>query len=292
MKLFSGVYTALATPFLNGKVDFESIGRVVDHQLAAGIAGLVINGTTGESPTITTEESFEIFKFVREKTQGKMKLVYGSGSNSTAKTTELSQKAEKIGADGLLVVVPYYNKPTQRGLYEHYKAVAESVNTPVMLYNVPGRTITSLTVETIRALMSVKNIVAIKEATGNLEFGREIIGGAPGGFVVSSGDDESCLELKKFGGQGVVSVCSHVMPKRMVEWFSGEVTEAKLADFAEAKPLISSLYISSNPIPVKAALKEMGLIRTAEMRLPLTALESEQLKVLQEQMKKYERFIG
>ena len=166
------------------------------------------------------------------------------------------------------------------------------MNTPIMLYNVPGRTITSLTLETIMALTQVPNIKAIKEATGDLKFGKQILQAAPSTFIVASGDDESCLDLKNLGSHGVVSVCSHVLPRKMAQWFHGDIREKNLAEFAEAKPLISSMYISTNPIPVKAALHIMGILRSDEMRLPLTTLEPEQRKTLEGVMKKYERFVG
>jgi len=292
MKLFTGVYTALVTPFYQGKVDLQSLGNIVDKQLAAGIAGFVVNGTTAESPTLTEEESLEILKFVKGKAKGKAHVIFGSGSNSTAKTVELSRKAVAAGAEGLLVVVPYYNKPTQKGLYEHFKTVATAVEMPMMLYNVPSRTVTSLNLETIKSLGEIENIRAIKEATGDLTFGRQIILSAHGDFVVSSGDDESCLLLRQAGGQGVVSVCSHVMPKKMCEWFHSPLKEDYLNDFAIAKQLISSLYISTNPIPVKAALQILGQIRSDEVRLPLVTLEAEQRKLLETMLKQHERFVG
>jgi 4-hydroxy-tetrahydrodipicolinate synthase len=292
MKLFTGVYTALVTPFYQGKIDFQSLEKILDQQLKAGVAGLVVNGTTGESPTLSEGESFEVLKFVQDKVKGKARVIFGSGGNSTAKSIELSKKAEAAGAEGLLVVVPYFNKPTQRGLKEHFLSVAKSTALPVMLYNVPGRTVTSLNLETIKALSEVKNIVAIKEATGDVSFGRQIILAAGADFVVSSGDDETCLELRNFGGQGTVAVCSHIMPGKMTKWFHGEMSETALLEFAEAKPLISSIYISTNPIGVKGALHILGTIRSDEMRLPMTPLEPEQRKTLEAQIKKYERFLG
>lgn len=292
MKLFTGVYTALVTPFEKGRVDFESLGKLLTQQMNGGTAGFVVNGTTGESPTLSKEESLEILKFVKEKTKGRARVIFGSGSNNTAQTIALSKDAEALGAEGLLVVVPYYNKPTQRGLLEHYTAVAKSVGIPIMLYNVPGRTITSLNLETIKSLSEVSNIAAIKEATGDLNFGRQVILGAGSDFIVSSGDDESCLDLRNFGSQGVVSVCSHIIPKLMSKWFHEPMSEKFLLEFAEVKPMISSLYLSTNPIPVKAALQIMGVIRSDEMRLPLTTLEPDQRKTLEAQLKKYERFLG
>lgn len=289
--LFLGAYTALVTPFLKGKIDFKSLENLVDMQLKAGIHGFIVNGTTAESPALSKDEAFELLDFVKSKAAGKARIVFGSGSNNTATTIQYSQEAEKRGADGLLVVVPYYNKPPQRGLAMHFKAVAESVSLPVMLYNVPGRTITSLNLATISQLQEVKNIVAIKEATGDVDFGRQIILAAQKDFIVSSGDDESCLALKKAGGKGVVSVCSHIMPTKMAKWFSTPTTDAEMRDFSGAIELIKSLYITSNPIPVKAALHMMGIIATDEMRLPLCDLDADQKKILEAQLKKYEAYL-
>lgn len=291
MKLFQGAYTALVTPFSKGKIDFKSLENLVDLQLKAGIHGFIVNGTTAESPTLSKVEAFELLNFVKSKTAGKAKIVFGSGTNNTATTIEYSQEAEKAGADGLLVVVPYYNKPPQKGLALHFKAVAESVSLPVMLYNVPGRTITSLNLATIAQLQDIKNIVAIKEATGDVDFGRQIILAAKKDFIVSSGDDETCLALKKAGGQGVVSVCSHIMPTKMATWFSTETTEKELHDFVGSLELIKALYMTSNPIPVKAALHMMGIIASDEMRLPLCGLDDDQKKILEAQLKKYEAYL-
>ncbi len=291
MKLFQGAYTALVTPFLNGKVDFKSLENLVDLQLKAGIHGFIVNGTTAESPTLSKEESIEILKFVKSKASGKARVIFGSGTNNTATTIELSQAAEKNGAEGLLVVVPYYNKPPQQGLLLHFKAVAESVSVPVMLYNVPGRTITSLNLATISQLQEVKNIVAIKEATGDVDFGRQVVLSAKKDFLVSSGDDESCLALKKAGGQGVVSVCSHIMPSKMAKWFGEEPVDAAMRDFSGSIELIKSLYITSNPIPVKAALQIMGIIASDEMRLPLCTLDADQKKIVESQLKKHEAYL-
>lgn len=291
MKLFEGVYTALVTPFYKGQVDFESLGKIVDHQLKNGIAGFIVNGTTAESPTLKEEEAFELLAFVKERAGNKARVIFGSGSNSTEKTVKLSQKAEKAGAEGLLVVVPYYNKPPQRGLVEHYKAVAGSVNLPVLLYNVPGRTVTSLTVESVAELAKIKNIVGIKEATGNLDFGKQIIEATGRDFVVTSGDDETALQLKTLGGQGIISVCSHIMPRFMSRWFHDDYQPEFAAECERAKPLIASLYISANPIPVKEALHVLGFIRSSEVRLPLWELSSEQKTQLRGQLDKYAEFL-
>lgn len=291
MKLFQGAYTALVTPFLNGKVDFKSLENLVDLQLKAGIHGFIVNGTTAESPTLTKDEAFDVLKLVKAKAKGKARVIFGAGTNNTATTIELSQAAEKQGAEGLLVVVPYYNKPPQQGLLLHFKAVADSVSLPVMLYNVPGRTITSLNLATISQLQEVKNIVAIKEATGDVDFGRQIVLSAKKEFLVSSGDDESCLALKKAGGQGVVSVCSHIMPTKMAKWFGEEPVDQAMRDFSGSIELIKSLYITSNPIPVKAALQILGIITSDEMRLPLCTLDADQKKIVETQLKKYEAYL-
>jgi 4-hydroxy-tetrahydrodipicolinate synthase len=288
MKLFQGAYTALITPFFNGKIDFPSLEKLIEMQLIGGIHGFVVNGTTAESPTLKQEEAIEILKFVKNKVAGRARVIFGSGTNSTESTIELSHMAEKNGAEGLLVVVPYYNKPPQKGLELHFKKVAENVQLPVMLYNVPGRTITSLNLATIAQLQKVKNIVAIKEATGDLEFGRQILLASPKEFIVASGDDETSLALKKAGGRGIVSVCSHIMPTKMADWFSKETTDVELREFEPIKELIRALYISSNPIPVKAALQLMGVIRSDEVRLPLSPLEVEQKTQLEACLKKFE----
>jgi 4-hydroxy-tetrahydrodipicolinate synthase len=205
---------------------------------------------------------------------------------------EFSQKAVAAGAKSLLVVVPYYNKPPQQGLYEHFKTIADEAGAPILLYNVPGRTITSLEVDTIQKLSQHKNIMGIKEATGNLEFGQKILSACGANWSVLSGDDETSLDLKKRGGHGIISVCSHIMPRKMAQWFSATtVTDEILKDFRGALELIRSLYITANPIPVKAAMQILGVIESDEMRLPLCRLTSEQKKHLESTLKKFETYI-
>ncbi len=287
----TGVYTALVTPFKNGQVDEASLLKLVAQQTNAGINQFVVNGTTAESPTLSEEESLAILNLVAEAAGPKATIMFGSGSNNTKRTVEFSQKAVAAGAKSLLVVVPYYNKPPQQGLYEHFKTIADEAGAPVLLYNVPGRTITSLEVDTIYKLSLHKNICGIKEATGNLEFDQKILSACGPNWNVLSGDDETCLALKKMGGQGVISVCSHIMPRKMSEWFSGTVTEEALLDFSGSLELIRSLYITSNPIPVKAALKILGVIASDEMRLPLCQLSSEKTKQIEGALKKYEMYL-
>jgi 4-hydroxy-tetrahydrodipicolinate synthase len=289
MKTLRGTFTALLTPFKNGKIDFPSLDRLVRHQIANGVDGFVINGTTAESPTLKENERNEIFKFVREIVGNGFPLIMGTGSNDTAKTIEDSMKAEAIGADGILVVVPYYNKPPQRGLYEHFKAVASAVKIPTILYNVPGRTITSLATETIKDLAKVPGVVGIKEASGKIDFASEIISACGSELTMLSGDDGTYVEFLNVGGHGVISVATHVIPKQMGQWKSwvqaGEVEKAR-ADIAKYNDLINLLFVEANPIPVKKAVQLMGLIDSAEMRLPLVELSSENAQKLEAEMRK------
>lgn len=275
MKNFKGVLTALITPFQNQKVDFESLGRLVDFQIKEGVQGFVINGTTAESPTLTAPEREKIFQFVRERVGKNFPLVMGTGSNSTVKTVEESKEAERLGADAILVVVPYYNKPPQRGLLEHFKAVADATNIPNILYNVPSRTITFLELETIKKLSEHPNILGIKEASGNIEFDQQIRKSCGESFLLLSGDDGTYDEFMAAGGDGVISVASHILPKAMLE---------KRA--RENRDLIDMLFVEANPIPVKKALHLMGLIQSPECRLPLVTLadvHADKLKKLMKQ---------
>ncbi|AHZ85704.1 4-hydroxy-tetrahydrodipicolinate synthase [Bdellovibrio bacteriovorus] len=289
MKNFKGTFTALVTPFKNGKIDFASLDKLLKQQLAGGVDGFVVNGTTGESPVLTSSEKAELFKHIRNVCGDKVVLIMGTGSNNTAQTIEDSRKAEEMGADAILVVVPYYNKPPQRGLYEHFKAVASSVKIPTILYNVPGRTIASLETGTIRDLAKVKGVVGIKEATGKIDLASEIIKACGSEFVMLSGDDGTYVEFLGVGGHGVISVASHVIPAQMVQWkkwvSEGALDKAR-ADIAKYNDLINLLFVEANPIPVKKALQLMGILESAELRLPLVELGAENTAKLQAEMKK------
>lgn len=289
MKNLKGTFTALLTPFKNGSIDFVSLDKMMKHQLENGVDGFVINGTTAESPTLTNTEKEELFKHARQFCGDKVPLIMGTGSNSTAQTIEDSKKAEKLGADAILVVVPYYNKPPQRGLFQHFKAVAESVKIPTILYNVPGRTITSLEANTIRDLSKVNGVTGIKEASGKIDFASEIIKGCGSNFVMLSGDDGTYVDFLVAGGHGVISVATHVIPRQMAQWkkwvAEGESAKAK-EDIAKYNDLINLLFVEANPIPVKKAVQLMGLVASAEMRLPLVELSSENTEKLQLEMKK------
>ena len=289
MKNFKGTFTALITPFKNGKIDFASLDKLVAHQLKNGIDGFVVNGTTGESPTLTSQEKADLFKHLRKTCGEKIPLIMGTGSNSTAQTIEDSRKAEELGADAILIVVPYYNKPPQRGLFEHFKAVASSVKIPTILYNVPGRTITSLSTETTRDLSKVPGVIGIKDATGKIDIASELIKACGKEFVMLSGDDGTYVEFLGVGGHGVISVATHVIPAQMVQWkkwvSEGALDKAR-ADIAKYNDLINLLFVEANPIPVKKATQLLGLIESAELRLPLVELAPEHTESLRAEMKK------
>ncbi|MGZ3768407.1 MAG: 4-hydroxy-tetrahydrodipicolinate synthase [Bdellovibrio sp.] len=289
MKNFKGTFTALVTPFKNDKVDFASLDRLLKQQLDGGVNGFVVNGTTAESPTLTSTEVAEIFKHVRNFCGEKIPLILGTGSNSTLKTVEDSRKAQEMGADAVLVVVPYYNKPPQRGLFEHFKTVASSIKIPTILYNVPGRTITSLAAETIQDLSKVPGIIGIKEASGKIDFAQEIIKACGKDFVLLSGDDGTYVEFLGVGGNGVISVASHVIPSQMVQWkkwvAENQIEKAR-ADINRYVNLINLLFVEANPIPVKKALNLMGIIDSASLRLPLVELSPDHTEKLKMEMQK------
>lgn len=274
---FNGAISALITPFINGDVDYVSLEKLVTYQLENGIKGFVVNGTTAESPTLTSAEVAKIFSLVRAQAGVNFPIILGTGSNSTAKTIEATKKASELGANAALVVVPYYNKPPQRGLLEHFKIVSKESEVPVVLYNVPGRTITGMTVDTIAELSDLRNILGIKEATGDIKFGQEIINRVPKSFLMLSGDDGTYIDFLKIGGKGIISVMSNLITKQCSEWtelmMSGKVSEAE-SDFKKYTKLINLMYCEANPIPVKWMLYKKGIIKSPEMRLPLVTLDS------------------
>lgn len=274
---FNGAISALVTPFIDGEVDYSSLEKLVAYQLENGIKGFVINGTTAESPTLKPAEVSKIFSLVRAQAGVSFPLILGTGSNSTEKTIEATQKASELGANAALVVVPYYNKPPQRGLVEHFKAVARNSDVPVILYNVPGRTITGMTVDTISELAEIRNILGIKEATGDIKFDQELIGRMPKNFLMLSGDDPTYVDFLKLGGKGIISVMSNIITKECSRWtdlmMSGKVTEAE-SDFKKYVKLIGLMYCEANPIPLKWMLYKKGIIKSPEMRLPLVTLDT------------------
>ena len=266
-----GCGTALATPFINGKVDFEAYKRLVTRQVEAGIHFLVPLGSTAETPCLENDEKVELLRITRELCPDRP-LVAGVGTNSPAATIRNIRLLESCGPDAWLVVVPYYNKPTQQGLYKYFKTIAEATDKPIVAYNVPGRTGTNMTAETTLRLASIPGIIAVKEASGKLDQIEAVAKGRPDGFKVLSGNDDQTFPIMRFGGDGVISVASNVAPELMVAL----VEAAAAGDFAKAEeidkklaPLYDACFVESNPIPAKAALSIMGFC-SAEMRLPLT----------------------
>lgn len=266
----TGCGTALITPFKNGEVDYEAFAALVDRQVEAGIDFLVPLGTTGETPCLEDEERIRILQIAKEHSKG-VPVVVGGGTNSLQHTIRSMKMLEPYGVDAFLIVVPYYNKPTQEGQYQYFKAVAESTGKPIVLYNVPGRTGANMTAETALRLAEVPNIVAIKEASGNREQIEAILAGAPEGFQVLSGNDDDTLWMMQQGGAGIISVASNVAPALMAEFVGavrkGELQKAEQMN-ARLTPLFTNCFVESNPIPAKAAMSAMGLIEN-ELRLPL-----------------------
>jgi 4-hydroxy-tetrahydrodipicolinate synthase len=279
--MFSGSLVALVTPFADGQVDYETLRELVEFQVQSGTDGIVPVGTTGESPTLSHEENNEVVRVVVEEVAGRVPVIAGTGSNSTAEAIDMTRHAKAVGADGSLQVNPYYNKPTQEGLYQHFAAVANEVDIPIVLYNVPGRCAVGLTTETIARLAKIENIVAIKEATGQLDIASEIAGSTD--LTILSGDDSLTLPIASVGGKGVISVVANIVPTDVKA-----LTDAILeGDFAAARQWHKKLFqmskallsLATNPIPIKAA---MAILQTCsdEMRLPLVPLESEQKAAL------------
>jgi 4-hydroxy-tetrahydrodipicolinate synthase len=270
--MFKGTYTAIVTPFKNGRIDENGFRKLIDFQIENGIDGIVPAGTTGEAATLDYDEHLRIIEIAVEQANGRCKIVAGTGSNSTREAIELTQKAEKLGIDGALLASPYYNKPTQEGVYRHYRAIAESTSLKLMLYNVPGRTAGEIGVETCaRLARDCGTIVAIKEAGGSTERVSALKNVVPSEFTILSGDDALTLPFMSVGAVGVVSVASNAIPKAMTELVSnfldGRATDSMRVHLRYFQ-LFKDLFIESNPIPIKTALNLMGMIQ-AEFRLPL-----------------------
>ena len=276
MKRFEGAITAMVTPFSqNGEVDYGGLRNNVRFQIKEGISGLLPLGTTGETPTLSAEEKEKVAKAVIEEAGGKVPVLVGTGSYSTKTTIEQTKKAKELGADAALIVSPYYNKPTQEGLYLHFKSVAESVDIPIIIYNIQGRTGVNIETGTLLRLSSIKNIIGVKEASGNINQMMDVINQLPKDFVVLSGDDSLTLPLMSLGGRGVISVVSNLLPKkvsRMVElYLEGKTEEAKKLHY-ELLPLFRAAFIETNPMPIKAAMSICGM-PAGKCRLPLCDLQ-------------------
>ncbi|QZA33719.1 4-hydroxy-tetrahydrodipicolinate synthase [Hydrogenibacillus sp. N12] len=276
---FPRLITAMVTPFDDaGVIDWPTVDRLVDHLIAHGSEGIVVAGTTGESPTLTETEKLALFERVKARAAGRAQVIAGTGTNDTAASIRLTREAEALGVDGVMLVVPYYNRPSQRGLYEHFRAVAEATSLPIMLYNVPGRTGANLAADTVIALSRIDNIVAVKEASGDLTQMARILEEARPGFQVLSGDDKMLLPLLAIGGHGVVSVAAHIVGdalKELIEAFlAGDVARAA-ALHRRYLPIFEGLFFTASPAPVKAALAMMGL-PVGGLRLPLVPLNAEE----------------
>jgi 4-hydroxy-tetrahydrodipicolinate synthase len=268
---FKGSLTALITPFRNGKLDEEALRRLVDWQIAEGTHGLVPTGTTGESPTLQYDEHNIVIEMVIEQARGRVPVMAGTGSNSTAEAIYLSKHAEKAGADGLLIVTPYYNKPNQEGLYQHFKAINDAVGIPIFIYNIPARSIVDMSVETMARLYELKNIVGVKDATANLARVSQQRAAMGPDFIQLSGEDATALAFMAHGGHGCISVASNIAPRLCADFqnaaLSGDYKTA-LALQDRLMPIHDTMFIETNPGPVKYAASLLGLC-SAEMRLPM-----------------------
>lgn len=272
----TGCGTALITPFINGEVDYDAFAALVDRQVGAGIDFLVPLGTTGETPCLDDEERIKVLQIAKEHSAG-LPIVAGGGTNSLRHTIRSMEMLQPHGVDAFLIVVPYYNKPTQEGQYQYFKAVAESTDKPIVLYNVPGRTGANMSAETTLRLAEIDNVIAIKEASGNRGQVEEILRNAPEGFKVLSGNDDETLWMMENGGAGVISVASNVDPvmmAKLIKAIRGGYREQAHALNEKLTPLFTNCFVESNPIPAKAALSAMGLIQN-ELRLPLVPAQEE-----------------
>jgi len=272
--MFEGVMVAIITPFSDGRVDEEAFRRLINRLIEEGITAIVPCGTTGESATLTHEEHRTVTEICIDEVKGRVPVLAGTGSNSTSEAIDLTRHAKQAGADGALMVSPYYNKPTQEGIYQHFKAVAEAAPLPIILYNIPGRTSSLMLPETIARLAEIDNIVGVKEATGDLNLMARTIELCGPEFTVVSGDDALTLPLLAIGGRGVISVAGQVMPRQMVEMYNafkdGNWEDCRRR-FFDLLPLFRALFLETNPIPVKTALSLMGSIKPG-FRLPLCAM--------------------
>ena len=282
--MFQGAITALVTPFHNGRVDEDAYRRLIDWQIRQGIGGIVPCGTTGESATLSHEEHARVIDIAVDEAGGRVPVIAGTGSNNTAEAIRLTRHAKEAGADGALLITPYYNKPSQEGLYQHYKKVAEESKFPLVLYNVPGRTGVNLLPATVARLAEIPDVVAIKEATGDMKQVSEVVECCGDRITVLSGDDFTILPLLTLGGRGVISVVSNILPAdtgAMVRAHeAGDMDTARRLHF-KLMPLTRALFLETNPVPVKTALSMLGRI-PLEVRLPLVPLQDETRRRLRE----------
>ena len=273
-----GSYVAIATPmFADGEVDYAALEKLIEFHVEQGTQGIVAVGTTGESATLSVVEHIAVVEFTVKQAAGRIQVIAGTGANSTSEAIHLTELAKNAGVDACLLVVPYYNKPTQEGLYQHYKAIAEAVDVAQILYNVPGRTVLSMANETVERLADIENIIGIKDATGDMQLCADLIERVSDKLSVLSGDDATALDLIKLGGKGNISVTANILPKKMsqmcIAGIAGDYISAEKIN-NELVDINQQLFVESNPIPVKWALERMGLIESG-IRLPLTRLSEE-----------------
>lgn len=291
MSIFTGAGVAIITPFNeDGSVNYEEFGRIIDDQINGGSDAIIVCGTTGESSTMDHDEHIEVIKYCVEKVAGRVPVIAGSGSNCTREAINISKRAEEVGANGLLCVTPYYNKCTQEGLYQYYKAISDAVNIPIIMYNIPGRTGTTIQPETaVRIAKEVKNVVAIKEASGNISAVAKLAALADGCIDIYSGNDDQVLPILSLGGKGVISVWSHVAPKKVHDmvyaYLNGDTATATKLQL-EAIDVIGALFCEVNPIPVKAAMNMLGY-KAGPVRAPLTELSDAHKELLKKALKDY-----
>ncbi|ONI42852.1 4-hydroxy-tetrahydrodipicolinate synthase [Candidatus Epulonipiscium fishelsonii] len=285
--LFKGSGVAIITPFCKDGIDFDKLGELLEFQVENNTDAIFVCGTTGETPTMTKEEQLKTIEYTVKKINGRIPVIAGAGGNNTVGAAEMSKAVEALGVDGLLSVVPYYNKPTQHGIYAHFKTIANSVKAPIILYNVPSRTIANMSVETIKELAKLENIVGIKEC--DFSHVGELVRSCPPDFFVYSGDDPNFLPLLSLGGQGLVSVMANIIPKDTNEIYkkfvSGDLEGSRKLQL-KTLPLINALFIESNPVPLKYALNLMGY-NVGECRLPLAPMLDKNIDILKKELKTY-----
>ena len=287
MKRFEGAITALVTPMRNGGIDEQGLVDLIEFQIASGIHGLVPCGTTGESATLSFDEHKRVIELTVKTVKGRVPVIAGTGANNTLEAIELTESAKDSGADAVLSVVPYYNKPSQEGLFQHFKAILDAVDIPVVLYNVPGRTVTNMLPATVARLAVLPNVIGIKEASGNLSQVSEVIQLCPSDFIVLSGDDFTAMPTVLIGGKGVISVVSNLEPAKT----AAMIEAARLCDVAKAKALhyelfslMGAMFCYPSPAPAKKGLEMMGRIASAEVRLPMTQMDATSLERLKKDM--------
>ncbi|MCR3905591.1 MAG: 4-hydroxy-tetrahydrodipicolinate synthase [Tenericutes bacterium] len=288
MKLFTGSGVAIITPFDQNGVNYEVFRQLIEWHIKEKTDAIIVYGTTGESATLSLEEKKEIVKFAVEVAQKRVQIIAGTGSNNTQASIELSKYAESVGADGLLLITPYYNKPTQKGLYSHFKAISEHVSIPIILYNVPSRTSINLLPETVLELSKIDQILAIKEASADISQIAKVIELCPKDFIVYSGNDDQTLPILALGGKGVISVTANIVPRlihdQVINYLNGD--QNSIESFLKTRELHQIMFIESNPVPVKNALRLMGF-NVGSVRLPLVELEPENLDKLKIVLGKY-----